>query len=107
MSAETAELKSKLAVIAEENSETDMCFILEQMLDRGELRFKKHFESGRERFDCHFAAAECSLLDQIEDVPNDIQRYFLELLAQGKIKFSVADHRGLNIYLRATLKRVN
>jgi hypothetical protein len=83
-----------------------MRFILEQMLDRGELRSEKHFESGRERFDCHFAAAECSLLDQIEDVPNDIQRYFLELVAQGKIDFSVADHRGLNIYWRVT-ERLN
>ena len=106
MSAETAEVKSKLAVIAKENSKTDMCFILEQMLDRREIRFEKHFESGRERFDCYFVAAECSLLDQIEDVPNDIQRAFLELLAQGKIKFSVADYRGLNIYWRVT-ERLN
>lgn len=107
MKAEIAELKSKLAAIAEKNSKTDMCFILEQMLDVGELRFEKHFESGQERFDCRFVATECSLLDQIEDVPNDTQRAFLELLAQGKIEFSVADYSGLNIYWRVTPKRLN
>jgi len=107
MSAEIAELKSKLAAIAEDSSKADMCFILEQMLDRKELRFEKHFESCRERFDCHFVAAECSLLDQIEDVPDDIQRAFLELLVQGKLKFSVADYRCLNLYWRITPKRLN
>jgi hypothetical protein len=77
------------------------------MLDRRELRFEKHFESGRERFDCHFVDAECSLLDQIEAVPNDIQRVFLELLAHGKLRFSVADYRGLNIYWRPTPRWLN
>jgi len=90
------ELKSKLAIIAQRSSKTDMCLVLEQMLERGELSFEIHSEAGRERFDWRFSGKECSLLDQIGDVPDDTQRALLDLLVERKVQFSVDDRRGLD-----------
>lgn len=101
------ELKSKLAIIAQRSSNTDMCLVLEQMLERGELSFEVHRQAGRVRFDCRFSGKKCSLLDQIGDVPDDTRRAFLELLAERKVQFSVDDRRGLDIYWWLAPKLVN
>ena len=97
-----SKLKSKLAIIAQTSSNTDMCMIVEKMLDRGELGCELSRKSGRERFHCYFSGRKCSLLDEIGDVPDDTQRALLGLLAEGKVEFAVDDVRGPDLYWWAT-----
>jgi hypothetical protein len=93
-----AELKSKMAIIAQANPDTEMCIILQKMLDRGELSYEIRREFGQECIRWYFASSRYSLLDEIRAVTDDVQRALLDLLGNGKVEFAIDDVKGLNVY---------
>jgi hypothetical protein len=92
------DLRRILQTMIQRGISVEACFVLEEMLDRGELNCRTADESGKQLW----AAApkdSSPILDRIAGIPHEGQRPILELFAMGFLEFSVGDFgRGLDIY---------
>jgi hypothetical protein len=92
------DLRRRLSEILGRPKSVEPCLILQDMLERGELKCRLVDETGRRAWTC-VSEPSGQTLDRIAGIENEVHRAMFELFVLGNIQFAADDlGRGLDIY---------
>jgi hypothetical protein len=94
------ELRNSLQTMIRRGLDVDICLVLKELLERGELNSRMGTEGGRKSCVWTSRFSDRSL-DRIATIENDLHRNLLELFVEGHLEFTTYRFgKGPEIYWR-------